>query len=88
MSRSITTVTQYVCTRLRSNYSTKKKRRRRTKIRLLIGPHKNLQPNFLYLQTHKRFRTLDQSKANQERIYSSECCVLGRIYIGGEGVKL
>ena len=26
MSRSITTVTQYVCTRLRSNYSTKKKK--------------------------------------------------------------
>ena len=87
MSRSITTVTQYVCTRLRSNYSTKR-RRRRTKIRLLTGPHKNLQPNFLYLQTHERVRTLDQSKANQERIYSSECCVLGRIYIGGEGVKL
>ena len=87
MSRSITTVTQYVCTRLRSNYSTKR-RRRKTKIWLLTRPHKNLQPNFLYLQTHKRFRTLDQSKANQERIYSSECCVLGRIYIGGEGVKL
>ena len=54
-----------------------KKKERKTKIRLLSGPHKKLQTNFLYLQTHKRFRTLDQSKANQERIYSSECCVLG-----------
>ena len=63
--------------------------------RLLSKLHKKLQPNFLYLQTHKRFRTLDQSKAVQERIYSLECCVyvcvwkgVGLIYIGGEGVKL
>ena len=66
----------------------KKIKKKKTLIQLLSKLHKKLQPNFLYLQTHKRFRTLDQSKANQERIYSSECCVLGRIYIGGEGVKL
>ena len=91
--RSITIMTQYVCKRIISDYSTKKKKK--TLIRLLSKLHKKLQPNFLYLQTHKRFRTLDQSKAVQERIYSLECCVyvcvwkgVGWIYIGGEGVKL
>ena len=71
------------------------KKKKKTLIRLLSKLHKKLQPNFLYLQTHKRFRTLDQSKAVQERIYSLECCVyvcvwkgVGLIYIGGEGVKL
>ena len=90
---SITIMTQYVCKRLISDYSKKKKKK--TLIRLLSKLHKKLQPNFLYLQTHKRFRTLDQSKAIQERIYSLECCVyvcvwkgVGWIYIGGEGVKL
>ena len=92
--RSITIMTQYVCKRLRSDYSAKKNKKK-TLIQLLSKLHKKLQPNFLYLQTHKRFRTLDQSKAVQERIYSLECCVyvyvwkgVGWIYIGGEGVKL